>query len=185
MACPDSDNDSSDNHCDWCDNNDCKSNPGSLSLEHLKRRLSDGCWGSRCAVTRAADLAHQGLLGSVEKMKLYGYNLSSVPAKHLIALTSSLTQRIGIWKVSGCDLVAIMDSLKCEEIEISDHVLSSEETRALIRALDSRVKVLAKFENVTLDHTVLNEASGIGKEKVKRSEHYWRVKNYNEHCSFW
>ena len=158
-----------------------------IRVTRLNTKLAGrpGHWARLHDVTLAADLAHQGLLGSVEKMKLYGYNLSSVPAKHLIALTSSLTQRIGICKVSGCDLVAIMDSLKCEEIEISDQVLSSEETRALIRALDSRVKVLAKFEHVTLDQTVLTEASGIGKEKVARSESNWRIDWYKEQTSFW
>ena len=137
----------------------------------LKNRLSGSAfeYGSRARLydfTWAAKLAHQGLLGSVEKLNLCHYSLwsdrdlTTVPSHHLISLTSSVTETFIIHRVRGCDLVGIMDSLKCEEIHIRNQTLTCEETRALIRALESRVKELVVGENVSIDNSALAEFGG-------------------------
>ena len=84
-------------------------------------------------ITCAASLAHHGLLGSVAAyLRLYNVDLTSVPAEHLASLTSSVTERIRIWNVSGCDLVNIMDSVK-SEVVIGSQSLCICETKALVQ----------------------------------------------------
>ena len=93
------------------------------------------------AITCAASLAHHGVLGSVQVIRLCDVNvdLASVPAEHLASLASSVTERVYIHNVSGCDLVTILDSVKCKFSSIiSGRSLSSEETQALAQILESQ-----------------------------------------------
>ena len=103
------------------------------------------------AITCAASLAHHGLLGSVWGMRLFDVDLTSVPAEHLASLVSSVTERVYIHNVCGCDLVTILDSVKSKVLGIWDQSLGSEETKALRRALVSRVERVALDIEVTLD----------------------------------
>ena len=67
------------------------------------------------AITGAASLAHHRLLGSVDLMRLYNVDLTSVQAEYLASLVLSVRGyfSIGIDYVSGRDLVIILDSVKC------------------------------------------------------------------------
>jgi histone H3 len=116
-------------------------------------------------ISNAALLAHHGLLGSVKYMDLCDVDLASVPAEHLASLTSCVTRGVGIYNVSNCDLVSIMDSVKSPVLAISRQTLSSQETRALVRAMESRVEEvnLGYLGNVSLDMTALTQYSGQGK----------------------
>ena len=118
-------------------------------------RLSD--------ITCAASLAHHGLLGSVQVMELLDVDLTSVPAEHLASLVSSVTGRVKIQNVSGCHLIKILDSVKSKDLGIYRQSLGSEETQALVRAMESRVEYVRLFGEVTLDIRVLMEYSGQGK----------------------
>ena len=91
-------------------------------------------------ITTVANLAHHGLLGSVEDMWLCDVDMSSVPAEHLASLAACVTMDVGIYNVSNCDLVSILDSVNCKWLCICIQSLSSEETRALVRAMESRVE---------------------------------------------
>ena len=96
-------------------------------------------------MTCAASLAHHRLLGSVQEMRLWNVDLTSVPAEHLASLASCVNEMTGgviIENVSGCDLVNILDSVNCRRLSISSQSLGSEETQALVRAMKSGVEVV-------------------------------------------
>ena len=117
-------------------------------------------------ITTAASLAHSRMLGSVKGLLLINLDLASVPAEHLVSLASCVKWRIDIWNDSNWDIISLLDSLKCEEFCISRQTLSSEETRALVRAMESRVKVVAlgnSWGEVSLDIRALTQYSGQGK----------------------
>ena len=138
--------------------------------------------------TTAASLAHHGMLGSVKWMVLENMDLASVPAEHLTSLTSCVTKSVDIYNVNNCDLTSILDSARCEFLNIGSQTLSSEETRALVRAMESRVEevMLGVVGEVHLDITALTQYSGRGKcgwkmwcyeeteEKYKKELRSWR-----------
>ena len=109
------------------------------------------------SITFAARLAHQGLLGSVKRMKL-AHDLTSVPDYQLASLVSSLqcgetgpVSSLKIQNVCGCDLVTVLDSVKNPiwELTIRTQSLGSEETQALVRALESSVEEFVLGVGVT------------------------------------
>ena len=116
-------------------------------------------------IITAASLAHHGVLGSMNSMDLNNVDLASVPAEHLASLPSCVTMDVGIYNVSNCDLVSILDSVKCEQLLFDKQTLSSEETQALVRAMESNVQevVLGVRGEVILDITALDQYSGEGK----------------------
>ena len=78
-------------------------------------------------------------------------DLTSVPAEHLASLASNMTWRVFIENVRGCGLVTILDNVNCERLVLSCQSLGSEETQALVRAMDSRVERVQLQAEVTLD----------------------------------
>ena len=133
-------------------------------------------------LTCAVNLAHNGYLFDVmglwlgdqeaeEGMMLEGedlttvpaVDLSTIPAEHLASLVSTLTGYFSIEKIRGCDLVAMMDSLKTPMVVIYCQSLNTEETGALVRAMESRVEKLWLGWKVELDIEVLKGYSGQGK----------------------
>ena len=111
----------------------------------------------------SASLAHKGLLDSVRLMALRDLNLSSIPSKHLASLVSCVTRLLRIQNVTGCDLVSILSSLKCEMLVIRSQSLGREETRALVQAMDAGVEEVELHGDVTLDIEALAEYSGQGR----------------------
>ena len=67
-----------------------------------------------------------------------------------------------ISNVSGCDLVSLLTSLKCQELIIHRQTLGREETQALVRAMESDVERVRLNVEVTLDIEALTEYSGQG-----------------------
>ena len=63
----------------------------------------------------------------------------------------------------GCDLVSFLDNLKCKLLNIS---LSNEETRPLVRSMESHVEEvdLGVGGDVSLDIMGLTQYSGQGKD---------------------
>ena len=100
-------------------------------------------------ITYGAMLAHYGLLKHLDGFTLRNAgNLSSVPTEHLSSLVSIVRGCIEIHKgwvmgnvdnVSGKSLVAILDSANCN-LSIRSQNLGSEETEALVRAIETRVR---------------------------------------------
>ena len=117
---------------------------------------------SLAEVKCGASLAHQGLLGSVEILWLDKVNLASVPDQHLDSLISCVTGTLVIQNITGCDLVTALNSGKSRALDIKYQRLGRDETQALVRALETRVKDL-HLEGVTLNITALTKYSGQGR----------------------
>jgi len=136
-------------------------------------------------ITTAASLAHHGVLGSVKWLKLWDVDLYSVPAELLASLVSSVTKSVATVNVGNCDLIIILDSVKCKVLSIHSQTLSNGETRALVRAMESRVEMvfLGKMwtwmhGGVSLDITALIQYSGQGKCRevwcwTDTADRYW------------
>ena len=118
-------------------------------------------------ITTAASLAHHGLLGSLRVMWLHDEDLSSVPAEHLASLTACVTEDVDIWDVSNTDLTGILDSSKSIVLDIFYQSLSTEETRAVVRAM-ANVVSLGLYGEVTLNISTLVTYDGRGKCKKIR-----------------
>jgi len=128
----------------------------------LEDEYGSGCGSLPSIITYAASLAHHGLLGSVTVLHLCDDYPTSLPTEQLDSLVSSVTEWVDIENVSGCDLVTILDSVKSKELDISRQSLGSEETQALVRAMESRVEEMELYE-VTLDIRDLMKYNGQGK----------------------
>ena len=142
---------------------------------------------SLAEITKAAYLAHNRMLGSVKDIVLRDMDLASVPAQHLASLASCVTWNLDIINISNCDIISILDSLKCERLSInSSQTLSSKENRALVRAMESRVElvVLGTRGEDCLDITALTQYSGQG--KCRRVE-FWgdSALRYREEVKTW
>ena len=134
-------------------------------IERLAERVKEGLEDDASSlplITCAASLAHHGLLGSVWTMELHNVDLTSVPAEHMASLASSVRWGVIIENVSGCGLVTILDSVKSRGLDILNQNLGTEETQALVQAMESRVKEVWLDYKVTLDIRDLMEYNGQG-----------------------
>ena len=113
--------------------------------------------------TCAASLAHHGILRSVEEMDLSDVDLTSISAEQLASLASCVTGHVHISRVTGCGLVTFLESVKSKELLISSQSLGSEETKALVKAMETGVESVEVRSEVTLDIRNLVEYSGQGK----------------------
>ena len=133
------------------------------SLAERVRGMLWDVWSNVSLITCASSLANHGLLGSVAWMRLEDVDLTSVPTEPLASLASSVIGRVLIENVSGSGLVTILDNVKSEELSIYSQSLGSEETQALVQAMESRVEEVRLHREVTLDIRALMEYSGQGK----------------------
>ena len=119
-------------------------------------------------VACVASLAHQGLVNSemAHQLDLRDLDLTSVPTKHLSSLFSIVRDEVHITNISGCDLVTILDSIRSHELFVMNQNLTSEETQALVRAMESCVERVTLYWAVFLDISDLMEYSGLGKCRV-------------------
>ena len=110
-------------------------------------------------------LVHQGLLDSVEDVQLVAVDLASVPTSHLVSLVSCVTESISIINITNCDIISILDSVRCPSLSFRFKSLGSEETQALVRAMESHVERLSlgSWGEVSLDMAALNQYRGQGK----------------------
>ena len=122
-------------------------------------------------ITCAAALAHLGLLESKREMGLVKFDLTSVPEEDLASLVSNVTEHFSILNVSGCDLVSLLDSVKSKMLSVKKQSLGSEETLALVRAMESHVERVCLYEEVTLDISSLMRY--IGQGECRRVDSYW------------
>ena len=141
---------------------------------------------SRSHVTCAASLAHHGLLGPVERLRLFVVDLTSVPVKQLTSLVSCVTDDLFIRSVSGCDLTRVLEAVRCRNLFIDSQALGSEETQALMWAMESSVEKLGLGQDgdMTLDISVLVQYSGHGKCRWIKC-YYETAANYREKLRLW
>ena len=154
------------------------------SLAERVRGMLWDVWSNVSLITCASSLANHGLLGSVAWMRLEDVDLTSVPTEPLASLASSVIGRVLIENVSGCGLVTILDNVKSEELVIYNQSLNSEETQALVRAMESRVEEVGLYEEMTLDISDLMEYSGQGKCREVGCD-YDAADRYREQLRTW
>ena len=123
----------------------------------------------------AGILAHAGMLRPVTYMSLHDIYLSTIPAEHIAALVSTVTEKVGIYEsVIGCDLVSIFNSVNSCYFSIRKPKLKSDEIHALARALETRVEMLCL--QLTLTPKLLAIYSGLGRcRKIKCRIRYSRL----------
>ena len=113
----------------------------------------------------AAKLAHHHLLGGVKCIGLGEFfnvgDLSTVSTPHLASLVSTATSNVHIDRVTGCDLVAIFDSLLCRDLRMDNQKLGKDETQALVRAMETRLEQVY-LSNVDIDIEALTKYRGRG-----------------------
>ena len=131
---------------------------GRIIAGRIKNHLENGNL-LLAEITCAASLAHGGHLNYVRYLELWDVNLFSISAEHLASLVSSVTKLVSVKNVSGCCLVTMLDSVKSENLGIGNQSLGSEETQALVRAMESEVVLVELDEGVTLDIGVLTQYS--------------------------
>ena len=116
-------------------------------------------------ISTAASLAHHGLLSYLEIMTLRDVDLRSVPDESLASLVSCVEHSVRIENVNNCNI--ILDSVKSKWLTIQKQSLTSEETRTLVRAMESKVEIvefgLYGGDGATLDVAALTQYSGQGK----------------------
>ena len=112
-------------------------------------------------ISSVAALAHH-IQFNIDYIILAHVDLSTVPTQHLVSLVSSVTRTLLIEDVNGCDLVTLLDSVKCGGLSINRQSLGREETQALVRALESHVEKMRLYD-VELDIEALLEYSGQGR----------------------
>ena len=157
---------------------------GQIIARKVKRCLQEDGPLSVAGITHAASLAHQGHLISVKRLFLDDVNLSSIPTEHLSSLASSVTGGVRIRNVSGCGLITILDSVKSLCLYIRSQSMDSEQTRALVRAMESRIENVMLSEDVRIDIRAVMEYSGQGKCEVVKC-FYDSAARYKEDLRTW
>ena len=140
-------------------------------MKRLVQRVYQLNWDNPCLedLTYAAVLAQNGLITQVHKeLFLRDRSLSSVSTTHLTSLIACVADYVHIYNLSDC-LDTILDSVNCKQLSISRQKLSSDETKALVQAMESRLEMVRLGigiygnGNVTIDIDVLTKYSGRGK----------------------
>ena len=139
------------------------------------------------ALVCGASLAHHGLLGSMDRLRLRNVDLSQVPSQHLASLVSCVTSYLCIENISGCDLVNLLTSLNCGCLTITSQSLGREETQALVHAMESgveKVKLGDEEGQVKLDIEALTEYSGQGRCRTVELMNYTAAR-YRKELRTW
>ena len=113
-------------------------------------------------------------------LRLEDFKLTLIPARHLASLASPapVTEFVEIREVRCCDLMTILDNVRCEQMCIYRRSLGTEETEALVRAMETRVEEV-ELGDVTLEVETLTKYSGHGKcNKVMSDGEYYIGNEY-------
>ena len=97
-------------------------------------------------IADAASLAHHGFLGSVRALSLKKVNLSSIPIEHMASLMACVKDKVRIEcrdRMPFSDWSPILDYVDCEYLSITNMLLIDVESRALVRAMKTRVRKLS------------------------------------------
>ena len=142
-----------------------KSNPNS----EKKASLSEIETAARCIVLNVLDLGEVVSFAiSGRDCSLKDVDLSSIPANLLQALAVQVTRLQYIQNVINTDLSPIFRGLSCQQLKFRNQILSSYNTRALVKTMEGldTVKEIVFGEDVSLDIQALTEYSGQGSCKL-------------------
>ena len=136
-------------------------------------------------VKRAALLAWEGHLTSVEYMSIARNSIRDIPLDHMEKLASIVTGRVTIARMANTDqLGSILASVKCLELELYLIKLSEAETQALVTAMRDRVQRVTLCDAV-LDIEELTQYDGQGRCSWLQAGHmrigyYERLRSWAE-----
>ena len=119
---------------------------------------------SEAEIKRAALLAWEGHLTSVEYMRIWNISITDIPRDHMEKLASIVTRRVWIVNMTHADqLGGILASVQCSDLWLDLMELSEAETRALVTAMRDRVQGVTLWSGVTLDVEELTQYDGQGR----------------------
>ena len=114
-------------------------------------------------IKRAALLAWEGHLTSVEEMHIENISIADIPCDQMKKLASIVMQQVWINNMTHADqLGRILVSVKCSKLGLNNMELSEAETRALVTAMRDRVEEVWLDFDVTLDIEMLTQYDGQG-----------------------
>ena len=121
---------------------------------------------SEAEVERAAQLASQGFLTSVEVMRMEHISIRDIPWEQMKKLLSIVTNTVHMNNIEYSEytdqLVKILTTVKCPVLGLGWYMeLSDTETRALVTAMRDGVKNV-DLEDVTLDIEEFTKYDGQG-----------------------
>ena len=106
---------------------------------------------SEAEIRRAALLAWEGRLTSVEWMFIDDINITDIPQDQMENLTSIVKWRVGITNMThASQLGSILTSIQSTLLWLENMELSKKETQALVITMRDRVKCVMVY-NVTLE----------------------------------
>jgi len=121
---------------------------------------------SEAEIKRAALLAWEGHLTSVENMRIVNMSITDIPRDHMEKLASIVTETVWIDNMThGDQLGSILASVKCPVLGLCNMRLNQAETRALVTAMRYRVETVGLY-NETLDIEELTRYDGQGRCSV-------------------
>ena len=113
-------------------------------------------------VASAAAIARQGFLTSVRSLALVDVDITGVPTEDMAKLAECVTESVYIENLRG-HVTSVFTNINCVVLAIDKMSLSSEDTQALVSAMDTRVEEVNLYEGVTLDLRTLTQYDGTGK----------------------
>ncbi len=115
-------------------------------------------WPSKAEVKRAALLAWEGHLTTVNDMRIEDMDISDIPLAQMEKLTAIVTVGVEIINLTPTSqLSSILACVKCTVLWLSDMQLSEENTRALVIAMRDRVERVGLGD---MDITLLTKYDG-------------------------
>ena len=120
--------------------------------DYIQADWSNGLYRpSEAEIRRAALLAWEGHLTSVEYMIIKNISITDIPRDHMEKLASVVTGVVHIQMMDHTDqLGSILANIKCTRLFLCNMELSEAETRALVTAMRDRVQCV-RMGHVTMD----------------------------------
>ena len=114
-------------------------------------------------IKRAALLAWEGHLTSVENMRIMNMSIRDIPLDHIEKLASVVTGVVNIQTMNHTDhLGSILASIKCKMLWLCDMELSEAENQALVTAMRDRVQFVSMTHVNTMDVEEFTQYDGQG-----------------------
>ena len=111
----------------------------------------------------AALLSQEGYLTNVKYMEISNMDTSNITSDQMGLLSSIVTDQVTISNMSPLSqLGSILDSVKCQWLQLGNMALSEEDTQALVTTMGARVQTVLLERGITLYQETLAAYDGQG-----------------------
>ena len=117
-------------------------------------------------LTTGASMAREGLITSLEMLRLLDIDITPIPADDLAALCSVVTDYVWIGNVTG-DVSPVLNSLQGRAVMMFSMTLDDDATKALVNAMTQGVEMVYLRHCVSLDISIITQQYD-GKGKCSR-----------------